>query len=306
MSITEIENDIYLIDVETAGIKNFIASYVLKGKQTAIIETGPTSSVHNVLFGLKELDIKPKEVVYVAISHIHLDHGGGVGKLLKFLPNAKVIVHYRGAPHLANPKKLWQQSCEVLGGIAKLYGKPDPVPEERIIAATEGFAFDLGDDLKLQVLETLGHASHHLSFYEPLKNGIFPGDAAGVYLNEIGVIVPTTPSPYRLDIALSSLDKLIDLKPSIIYYSHFGNACGAVEKLRIYIRQIKLWAKMARQGIKSGESTETIRRKIIENDEAMQKSLQYVQKHLILRETTLNESLKGFIDFVERFPDFSL
>lgn len=306
MSITEIENDIYLIDVETAGIKNFIASYVVKGKRTAIIETGPASSVHNVLYGLKELDIKLEDVVYLAISHIHLDHGGGVGELLKFLPNAKVIVHYRGAPHLASPDKLWQQSCEVLGGIAKLYGKPDPVPEERIIAATEGFAFDLGNGLKLQVLETLGHASHHLSFYESSKNGIFPGDAAGVYLNEIGVIVPTTPPPYRLDIALSSLDRLIDLKPSIIYYSHFGKAHDAVEKLQIYIHQIKLWAKIAKQGIKSREKIETIRRKIIESDEAMQKSFQYIQKHLILRETTLNESLKGFIDFVEKFPGFSL
>ena len=306
MNITKIENHIYLIDVETAGIKNFIASYILKGKQTAIIETGPVSSIHNVLSGLRELNIKPEEIAYVAVSHIHLDHGGGVGTLLKFLPKAKVIVHQRGAPHLANPKKLWQQSRGILGNIAEMYGKPEPVPEERIIAATDDLTFDLGEGVELKVLETLGHASHHLSYYEPSTNGIFPGDAAGIYLNEIGVIVPTTPPPFRLDIALASLDKLIELKPKVLYYSHFGKAHNAIEKLQTYVRQVKLWAKIAREGIENGEGIEAIRQRIIEKDEAVRKALQYIQNHLVLSETTLNESVQGFIGFVEKFPDFPL
>jgi len=92
MQITKIEEHINLIDVQTLGIKNFIASYILKGRQTAILETGPASSVPNLLSGLKELKVKPEDVAYVAVSHIHLDHAGGVGKLLKYLPNAKVIV----------------------------------------------------------------------------------------------------------------------------------------------------------------------------------------------------------------------
>lgn len=306
MNITKIENHIYLIDVETAGIKNFIASYILKGKQTAIIETGPASSIHNVLSGLRELNIKPEEIAYVAVSHIHLDHGGGVGTLLKFLPKAKVIVHQRGAPHLANPEKLWQQSRGVLGNIAEMYGKPEPVPEERIIAATDDLTFDLGEGVELKVLETLGHASHHLSYYEPSTKGIFPGDAAGIYLNEIGVIVPTTPPPFRLDIALASLDKLIELKPKVLYYSHFGKAHNAIEKLQTYVRQVKLWAKIAREGIENGEGIEAIRQRIIEKDEAVRKALQYIQNHLVLSETTLNESVQGFIGFVEKFPDFPL
>ena len=306
MNITKIENHIYLIDVETAGIKNFIASYILKGKQTAIIETGPTSSIHNVLSGLRELNIKPEEIAYVAVSHIHLDHGGGVGTLLKFLPKAKVIVHQRGAPHLANPEKLWQQSLKVLGNIAEMYGKPEPVPEERIIAATDDLTFDLGEGVELKVLETLGHASHHLSYYESSTKGIFPGDAAGIYLSEIGVIVPTTPPPFRLDIALASLDKLIELKPKVLYYSHFGKAHNAIEKLQTYVRQVKLWAKIAREGIENGEGIEAIRQRIIEKDEAVRKALQYIQNHLVLSETTLNESVQGFIGFVEKFPDFPL
>jgi len=301
MQITKLENHLHQIDVETAGIKNFIASYILKGKQVAIIETGPTSSVPNLLSCLKELKIKPEDVVYVAVSHIHLDHGGGVGTLLKYLPKAKVIVHPRGAPHLANPEKLWQQSKEVMGSITEMYAKPEPVPEERIIAATDGMTFDVGNNIRLKVVETLGHASHHLSYYEPLSEGIFSGDAAGIYLNEIDVIVPTTPSPFRLDIALASLDKLISLKPKVLYYSHFGKAYNAVEKLRTYAQQLKLWAKTAKEGIEKKESLKAISKRIIESDVAVQKAKEYIKVHPFLSETVFNESVRGFMDFVEKF-----
>ena len=303
MQITKLENYLYQIDVETAGIKNFIASYILKGKQVAMVETGPNSSVPNLLFCLKELNVKPEDVVYVAVSHIHLDHGGSAGRLLKYLPKAKVIVHPRGVPHLANPEKLWQQSREVLGNIAEMYGKPEPVPEERIIAATDGMTFDIGNNIGLKVVETLGHASHHLSYYEPLSEGIFPGDAAGIYLNEIDVIVPTTPSPFRLDVALASLDKLISLKPKVLYYSHFGKAYNAVEKLQTYAQQLKLWAKITRQGIENKESLEAISKRIIESDVAVQKAKEYIKAHPVLSETVLNESVRGFIDFVEKFKE---
>jgi len=303
MQITKLENHLYQIDVETAGIKNFIASYILKGKQVAMVETGPNSSVPNMLFCLKELNVKPEDVVYVAVSHIHLDHGGGAGRLFKYLPKAKVIVHPRGAPHLANPEKLWQQSKEVMGSIAEMYGKPEPVPEEGIIAATDGMTFDIGNNIRLKVVETLGHASHHLSYYEPLSEGIFPGDAAGIYLNEIDVIVPTTPSPFRLDVALASLDKLISLKPKVLYYSHFGKAYNAVEKLQTYAQQLKLWAKITWQGIENKDSLEAISKRIIESDVAVQKAKGYIKAHPVLSETVLNESVRGFIDFVEKFKE---
>jgi len=303
MQITKLENYLYQIDVETAGIKNFIASYILKGKQVAMVETGPNSSVPNLLFCLKELNVKPENIAYVAVSHIHLDHGGGAGTLLRYLPKAKVIVHPRGVPHLANPEKLWQQSKEVMGSIAEMYGKPEPVPEERIIAATDGMTFDVGNNIRLKVVETLGHASHHVSYYEPLSEGIFPGDAAGIYLNEIDVIVPTTPSPFRLDVALASLDKLISLKPKVLYYSHFGKAYNAVEKLQTYAQQLKLWAKITRQGIENKDSLEAISKRIIESDVAVQKAKEYIKAHPVLSETVLNESVRGFIDFVEKFKE---
>ena len=99
MHTKQIGKKLFLIDLETGGYKNLIASYVLKGNEVIIVETGPTSSIPNLLWGLKELNIKAENVAYVALTHVHIDHGGGAGTLLKNLPNAKIIVHSKGAPH---------------------------------------------------------------------------------------------------------------------------------------------------------------------------------------------------------------
>ncbi|MEM1539903.1 MAG: MBL fold metallo-hydrolase [Candidatus Bathyarchaeia archaeon] len=276
MSISKIDEHIFMIDVEVVGIRHFIASYVLMGEKTAIVETGPISSVQNLVRGLTSLGIKPDDVSYIAISHVHLDHGGGVGTLVKHFPKAKVIVHEKGAPHLANPEKLWQRSQMVLGELA-------------------------GKGIALQVVETLGHASHHLSYHETRSKGAFVGDAAGIYLNDIDVIVPTTPPPFRLDMALTSLKKLADLKPSVLYYTHFGKAKDATGKLHMYAGQLRLWANIAKQLLDKGEDLEKISHQITENDEAVKKALEYIQVHRVLSETVLKTSVLGVVEFVKNF-----
>jgi len=190
--------------------------------------------------------VKTEDVAYVAISHVHIDHSGGAGTLLNLLPDARVIVHPRGARHLANPEKLWLQSREVLEDVVERFGKPLPVPEDRIIAASDGLTFEAGN-VKLKAIETLGHASHHLSYYEPVNRGVFPGDAAGIYLSQFEVVVPTAPPPFHPDVALASLDKLIRFNPQTLYFSHFGNASDAVKRLQDYALQIRLWADIARE-----------------------------------------------------------
>jgi len=128
-----LNDHIYLIDLKPMGIEHFIASYILVDNKKMIIETGPTTSIGNLLAGLRELEIKNEEVDYVAVSHIHIDHAGGSGTLLKHLPNAKLLAHARGALHLVKPEKLWRQTKQVLGEIADMYGKIHPVPEKRIV-----------------------------------------------------------------------------------------------------------------------------------------------------------------------------
>lgn len=299
MHAKQIGKNLFLIDLETGGFKNLIASYVLKAKRTLIVETGPTSSVPNLLSGLKELDINPDDVDYVALSHIHIDHGGGIGTLLKKLPNAKVIVHSKGVPHLIDPVKLWAASQETLGFVAEIFGKPEPVPEDRIIVAEEGMIFDAGEGAKLKTLETAGHASHNLSFYEPQNQGVFPGDSAGAYLVEFDTVFPTTPPPFRPDIALISLDKLISLNPQFLYYTHFGKASDAIKRLRSYQVQIKRWLNIVEESLEHGENAETIRERIFTQDETIREVVPKLKANPVHRKTLIDNSVRGFIEFAK-------
>lgn len=299
MHTEHIGENLHQIDLQTGGYPNLIASYVLKGDQTAIIESGPTSSIPNLISGLKELDVPLENVIYVAISHVHIDHGGGAGTLLKFLPNAKVITHSKGASHLRDPVRLWVASQETLGDVAEMFGEPEPVPEERIIVAAEGMIFSLGKRLQLQVIEAPGHASHSLSYCEHHNNGVFPGDAAGAYLPEFDTVFPTTPHPFRPDIALSTLDKLIALNPEFLYYSHFGKVSDAVKRLRDYEVQIKLWLNIAQDGISRGEGIETIQDRILSQDTTIQKSILALKNHGVNRKALIENSVKGFVKFAE-------
>jgi glyoxylase-like metal-dependent hydrolase (beta-lactamase superfamily II) len=295
----EIGKNLFMVDLETGGFKNLICSYVIKGKKPFLVEAGPTNSIPNLISGLKELDVKFEDVEYVAVTHVHLDHGGGVGTLLNSLPNAKVIVHSRGMPHLIDPQRLWLSAQTVLGFVSEIFGKPEPVPKDRIIPMTEG-AFDLGFGAKLAVTETVGHASHNLSFQESFNDGVFPGDAAGTYLPEFDVVVPTTPPPFYLDSALASLDKLISLNPSVLYFSHFGKATDAVQRLRDYKGQLQLWADIAEEGVKRNQSLEEIRDRIVAEDKVMNRIVGFVKNHRIYSKTMLENCVLGFMGYAKQ------
>lgn len=300
MHTKQIGKNLYLIDLETGGYKNFIGSYVIKtSKKTVLVESGPTSSVSNLLSGLAELKVNPEDVDAVAVTHIHLDHGGGAGTLLKHLPNANVIVHPRGAPHIIDPEKLWPSSQSVLGFVADVFGKPEPVPKDRVVPMTEG-TIDLGGDGKLTVFETLGHASHNLSFHESFNNGVFPGDAAGTYFPEFNEVSPTTPPPFYLESSVASLNKLINMRPSVLYYSHFGKADQAVRRLRGYKAQLLMWDIIIQEAVKQGQSFEQITERIFKEDSTMNKLESFLKSHKVYAKTAIENSLYGFVEYVKK------
>jgi glyoxylase-like metal-dependent hydrolase (beta-lactamase superfamily II) len=254
--------------------------------------------VPKLVDGLKELSLRLEDVEYVAVTHVHLDHGGGAGTLLKALPNARVIVHPRGMPHLINPQQLWESSQSVLGSVSEIFGKPEPVPKERIVPVAEG-SFDLDGGGKLKVIETVGHASHSLSFFETFNDGVFPGDAAGTYFPEFDAVIPTTPPPFRLDAALASLDKLISLKPTVLYYSHFGKAFNAVKRLKDYKSQLLLWGKIVVEGVKEKQSFDEIRERILQEDQVMHRLASYLSAHPIYSITALGNTVQGFVEYAK-------
>ena len=243
--------------------------------------------------------MKPEDITYVAITHVHIDHAGGAGTLLRSLPNAKVIVHPKGAPHMKDPAKLWVASKETLGAVAEMFGEPEPVPEDRIVVAADGMTFPLGKGLNLKTVEAPGHASHNVSYYEQRNNGVFPGDGAGAYLPEFDVVFPTTPPPFRPDIALVSLEKLIALNPGYLYYSHFGKASDAVKRLRDYQAQIRLWLGIVKDGVDRGDDAEAIRERIFREDATVSKAVAALKSNPVHRKTLIENSARGFIEFVQ-------
>jgi len=297
MNVREINDFVHLIDLKPMGIEDTIASYVLRGDKVAIIETGPTVSIGNLLGGLKEIGVKTEDVDYVAVSHVHIDHAGGAGSLLHHLPNAKLLVHNRGATHLTNPEKLWAQTKQVLGKLAELYKEIKPVPKEKVITTTDGEIIDLGGNVKLRVLETLGHASHHLSFHESESRGVFLGDAAGVYLNKFDVIVPTTPAPFNLEMTLASINRLAKIKPKNLYYTHFGQVDDAVRRLETYKNRLKLWAEVILKEMKSEDNQERIYQKILRKDPQINTVSDFLQNHLIFRRGILMQNIQGFVEY---------
>ncbi len=301
MHTKEIGKNLFQVELETGGFKNLICSYIIKAPKATLLESGPTSSIPNLISGLKELAIPLKDVEYLAITHVHLDHGGGAGTLLKYLPNAKVLVHQRGMAHLINPEELWRSAQIVLGYVSEIFGKPESVLKERIIPITEG-TIDLGNGAKLRATETLGHASHNISYKESYNDGVFPGDAAGTYFPEFDVVVPTTPTPFRLEVALASLDKLISLQPTVLYYSHFGKTTNAIQRLLAYKIQLKLWARIAEEGVEKNQSLEQIRDRIIAEDGVLSQAeiASFIRSHHIYSKTVLENNIKGFINYAKQ------
>jgi len=301
MHTRKLNDYVYIIDLKPVGIGNFIASYVLKGeKATAIVETGPTCSIPNLLAGLREVEVKNEDVDYVMVSHIHINHAGGAGTLMQHLPNAKLVVHAKGAPHMIKTEKLWEQSKLVLGEVAVVYGEIESVPENRVIMPSDGTTFDLGGSVQLKVLETLGHASHHLGYFESENRGIFQGDAAGIYFPRVDATIPTSPAPFHLELTLASLEKLKQLQPTRLYYTHYGLVENAVERLKRYEAQLKLWAEVVSEAVKRGDTQESIHKQILARDPQTRAASDFLEKHMILRQGIMMQSIQGYVEYFKK------
>jgi glyoxylase-like metal-dependent hydrolase (beta-lactamase superfamily II) len=298
MKIYPIAEKINLLDLALPipGFEQFMSCYVIGERKVALVDVGSSNCSQNLIRGLAELGIAPMDVEYIFITHIHIDHAGGLGKVLAATPGAKVVVHGKAKKHLVNPERLWQESRKVLGELADKYGPIYPVPEERIITPDEGETFKLNGDAELEVLFTPGHASHHLSFMERERGILFIGEVGGVYT--LGKVRPSTPPPFDLEQTLSSIDKLAKLKPALLCYAHFGPTTDAIGKLHFYKSQLSLWHEVISEGINNGENSGEIYRKLLSQDE----NCAYVVKSPFgerERRLLLN-SVEGFIQYLQK------
>lgn len=202
---------------------------VIEEKRVAFIDSGCNASLINAQAVLKELGLDAGCVDYIVLTHIHLDHAGGAGAMMQAFPNAQLVVHPRGIRHMTDPSKLVAAVSEVYGKdyVEKVYGEIIPIPSERIIAGLDCHSLSLAGR-ELVFLETPGHALHHICIMDSRTKAIFSGDMFGLSYRELDVkgrqfIFPTTtPSQFDPKAMHKSIDRLLDLAPSAMYLTHYG------------------------------------------------------------------------------------
>ncbi len=231
----------------------------------AIIDPGPSVTLPELISVLKTAGIKPNEIKYIVLTHIHIDHAGCTGELIDHLSEAVVIAHPRARRHLIDPTALWQGSLKTLGDLALIYGEIKHVPPSRIMEAQENMKIDLGDGCKLVAIFTPGHAPHHLSLYLPQEKLLFAGEAGGVCIN--GSLRLATPPPFKLNETLSSIDRLIALKPKKICYGHFGCYPDATRRLEQIKSKIISWHRIVSEEQSKGRTIDQILETLCREDE---------------------------------------
>jgi len=253
--IEEVAENIYLIDDNLYSIPRWGAVYLINEERKALIDSGPTTSASAVIDGIKRAGISPEDIDYIIPTHVHLDHGGGAGFLLRYMPKAQVIVHHKGARHLMNPTRLIHAVIEVQ---YKEYeaknGEVVPIETERVRAVYEGDVIELSEEQALRFIEAPGHASHQLAIHESRNNGIFTGDSVGAHIvGDEAVLVPITPPGFDLELCLNTLERLMKLDVSAIYYAHFGVSSTVQEDLQTSIDKLKSWSDIVSKAVKEGE-----------------------------------------------------
>ncbi|MER6829747.1 MBL fold metallo-hydrolase [Streptosporangium sp. NPDC000563] len=253
-NITALGGDVYEIDTRMAGYSSITAGYLILGDRPCLVETGTSTSAPVVRDALTSLGVGPGDLATVVVTHIHLDHAGGVGDIAGFYPNAEIVVHQKGARHLADPSRLMASARMVWGDkLDTLFGELSPTEASRIRALDDTDTIDLGNGRTLNSHYSPGHAKHHVGLIDSGTGDLYVGDAAGVYLPETGDLRPATPPPdFDLRTALDSIALFKALGPQRLLFSHYGPVTDVEEILGRSAEELRVWVDLTRQAHTEG------------------------------------------------------
>jgi glyoxylase-like metal-dependent hydrolase (beta-lactamase superfamily II) len=277
------------------GFADFISAWVVTGTPSFLVDVGPGSTADQLLRGLEILGVSHLD--YLLLTHIHLDHAGAAGAISRRFPEARVVCHAKGIPHLIDPTQLWEGSRNVLGPVAEGYGPLEPIPAERFIAAQELRSGSL------TALLTPGHAVHHVSYLS--DHGLFAGEACGVCY-PVGkgrqYLRPATPPRFFLDVAVASVDALLKQAPSRMMLGHYGMVEDGLELLKRHREQLHFWEEwLARMAGRHpvAERLEACAQGLLEEDPCLADFNAFSETAQRRERYFLKNSINGFLGWIQ-------
>jgi glyoxylase-like metal-dependent hydrolase (beta-lactamase superfamily II) len=262
-----------------------------------VVDVGPANSVHRLVEALAKMNMD--WIDYVLVTHIHVDHVGGLAKFLEHFPMARVICHDKAVRHLVDPSRLWEVSRKVLGQISDAYGPLTGVRKEILIPHTQAHIKNL------TVIETPGHAPHHLSF--SFIGHLFAGEAGGNYLSvaDTDYLRPATPPRFFLKVFLDTVERLLALEDQHICYAHFGDAPSSHQMLNRFRDQVLRWKEVVQEEVAAGPKDLIARcvDRLLEKDPDLE-AFALMDPDTQARERFfIANSVRGYIEFLQAGHD---
>lgn len=295
--VDKVAKNLYLITLypPIRGFEEFIATWLYKGDVNFIVDVGPSVTSAGLIKALDDLGITTLD--YILLTHIHIDHAGGIGEVSEHFSDTPVVCHKLGIPHLVDPTRLWEGTVKTLGDTARAYGPFRPVPF--------GCLMDAGvfSSHRIKPVFTPGHSAHHLSFI--CDRFLFVGEAGGVFLKvdkNCEYLRPATPPKFFFETVIESLDKLILKSPDTICYGHYGIKSGAKNMLEKHKQQLYLWSKIIKEepgGFRGKEFIAACMKRLLNNDSLLKGFFHMIPSVQEREQKFLANSIKGFAGYLE-------
>jgi glyoxylase-like metal-dependent hydrolase (beta-lactamase superfamily II) len=304
VDVTPLGSDVHLIDTRMGGYDGITAAYLIRSDRPALVETGAALSAGLVVEQLARLGVGPDDLATIVVTHIHLDHAGGVGDLARAFPQAEIVVHERGARHLVSPERLLASARRAYGEVKDtMFGELLPTPVERVRALGDTGEIDLGGGRTLSSTWSPGHASHHVGLLDSETGDLYVGDAAGIYVPEADLVRPATPPPdFDLPVALRSIETFRSLRPTRLLFSHYGPTGDVDTTLDRSAEELEVWVEATRdtrrQGLDLDHAVAAVRDRTRERYAAVENDPALREKYAALNSDEAN--LVGILRWLEQ------
>ena len=281
--VTKFDNDVYQIDVLMENKEGRLACYYIDSKDPILIEVGPSNSFPYLISALESLGID--KIKRSAITHLHLDHVGGIGHVVNKYKDHFVYVHELGIKHLPNPERLWKAVADIYTDewLIRNWGKIKPTPIENIKTLNDGHEFKLDKNRNLKSLYSPGHAKHHYTFYDSESGTIFMGDTLGLIYPHGDFVQPNLPPPdFNKEVLFDTLDKISSLELKQIAIAHFGLHSNPYELINNAYKSIEQWILFITNlpNTNNEEAAELLKNWVISNYEILNVDSETIQNYI--------------------------